>query len=84
MFRHSEIQTLLREKKRCEEAARDAQDEGCRSAKSSVNQAEGLQQKSKQPNEVHKRRRTGKKPYTHRRHARELDETKQDNVELDY
>jgi len=84
MFRHSEIQTLLREKRRREEAVRDALGDEVNISESPVDKRRESQQKIKQYNNGRKRRKTENKPYTHRRHARELDEVKHDNIELDY
>ena len=70
MFRHGEIRKLLRERASQQQPAE---------TKQIPEQAARLQ-----PGTVAPRRASGSAEKTHRRIARELDEVKADNIELDY
>lgn len=95
MFRHSEIQTLLRERRHRQEAADEEFDDNRvdiapetplgpseASPKSPIKQPSD--EGPKRYRKAKKRKKMENKPWTSRRHAREQDEVMQDHVELEY
>jgi len=89
MFRHSEIQTLLRERRHREEAAADEQEDE-EVLETSNPRAHRLEPSNREEDQRPSRSRKGKKqkksqrPMTQRRHAREQDEIAQENIQLEY